>query len=296
VFGIDNTTLETLQKIAELKFENSQQFQDSFKNEIENGINYNTALKRAICKSFDNDEIILEVLNKPNNILAIEYLVAIKKLGAKIIPVAIKRVDNGFESRNSAGKFLSATAIREKFYNGEDIKNFIPTYAEINEIFNKYHYDIFEKLVIHKLRNSTPAELEKYYDYSEGIEYRIKEMTDKFGTLDEIISNISTPRYRKKRVAKLALYPILNITKSCIKNATKTKPVARLLLIKKEKKYILSNIRKTKINLIISNNDYKLLNKNQKNIIDIDLNASNLYNLIFSKENNKDKKIGVIFK
>ena len=49
-FGVTETDLETLQKIAQIKFDNSVEFQNCFKNEIENGINYNTALKRAIAK------------------------------------------------------------------------------------------------------------------------------------------------------------------------------------------------------------------------------------------------------
>ena len=64
-FGIEKTNLDILQKIAKLKFENSERFQQAFKNEIQNGINYNTALKRSISKCLD-DENVAEILNKPN--------------------------------------------------------------------------------------------------------------------------------------------------------------------------------------------------------------------------------------
>lgn len=295
-FGIEETNLEVLEKIAELKLKNSQEFQSAFKNEIQNGINYNSALKRAIARSFEDDKNIIQILNKPNNILAIEYLCAIKKLNLKIEILAINRIDNGFISNTSKGKFLSATAIREKINSSEDVSKFIPNYAEIKSNFSQKHFEIFEKLAIYILRNTKPKELEKFYDYNEGIEYRIKEKSEKFSSLDEIIENVSTPRYRKPRVSKLLLYPLLGITKQVQFLASKTKPAAKLLSIKKDKKYLLSKIRKSKINLIITNNDYELLNKNQKQIIDIDQKASNIYNLIISKTHNNDKKIGVIFK
>ena len=88
-FGVENAELETLQKIAKIKFENSEAFVSSFKNEIENGICYNTALKRAISKEFDDNIEIEELLKKPNNILAIEYLTAMLKLNSKLTPIAI---------------------------------------------------------------------------------------------------------------------------------------------------------------------------------------------------------------
>ena len=295
-FGIENSNLEILKQIADLKVQNSQEFQNAFKNEIENGINYNTALKRTIAKCFNDDENILDILAKPNNILAIEYLSAIKKLGAKIIPIAINRIDNGFESRISQDKFLSATAIRERLANGENVDNFIPKFAKIKEPFSKNHYEIFEKLAIFKLRMTTAKELEKYYDFQEGIEYRIKEISEKYNYLDEITNQTATPRYRKPRINKLLIYPLLEITKQIQQKSKQTKAVCKLLAIKKDKKYLLSIIRKTKINLIITNNDYKLLNNNQRKLIDIDLNASNIYNLITNKIHNCDKKTGVIFK
>ena len=73
-FGIENTDIEILKKIAKLKHENSVRFQTAFKNEIQNGINYNTALKRSIANTLQDDGII-DILNKPNNVLAVEYLI-----------------------------------------------------------------------------------------------------------------------------------------------------------------------------------------------------------------------------
>lgn len=294
-FGIEETNLEILQKIAQLKVENSIEFQNSFKNEIQNGINYNTALKRSIAKCFDSNENILEILNQPNNILAIEYLSAIIKLNANITPIAIQRIDDGYYSDKNNDKFLSATAIREKLYKNQTISEFIPKYAKIENYFSNSHYEIFEKLAIFKLRNSEASNLEKFYDYNEGIEYRIKEMANKYYSLDNIKLNVSTPRYREQRVNKLLIYPLLNITKNIQKKSIKTKPVCKLLAIKKNKKFLLSKIKKSKLNLIITNNDYKLLNKNQVEIIDIDLNASNIYGLITNNSHNNDKKIGTIF-
>ena len=293
-FGIEKTNLEILQKIAKLKYENSQRFKTAFKNEIENGINYNTALKRSISISLEDDNI-LEILNKPNNILAIEYLTAILKQNADISPIAIERCDDGYESNIPQDKFLSASSIRDLIYQNKDFQKYLPYTINTEEIFDKSHQKIYETLIILKLRTSKPEDLAKCYDYNEGIEYRIKEMADKYSSLEEIKQNISTPRYRIARVNKLLLYPLLNITKTIINSAKTTKPVSKVLAINKNNLELLKSYNKSKISLLTTNKEYERLSKKQKQIIDIDLNSSNIYNTIMGKKNNEDKKIGTIF-
>lgn len=293
-FGIENTNIEILHKIAELKIQNSESFQNCFKNEIENGINYNTALKRAIAKEINYDNIT-EILNKPNNILAIEYLTAIKKLGAKITPIAIERVDNGYNSCVELGSFLSASGIREKLFDGEDISPFIPNEYSLDDHFTKTNKLCLDSLAIFELRRKSPAELEKCYDYNEGIEYRIKKFADQASSLDELTNLVSTPRYRASRVKKLLIYPLLGITKQTIEIAKKSKPIAKVLAIKKDSKEILSLVNKRKISLITTNKDYERLSSIQKKIISIDLTASNTYNAVTQNQNNNDKKTGALF-
>lgn len=293
-FGIEKTNLEILKQIAKLKFENSIRFQTAFKNEIQNGINYNTALKRSIAKTLDNENII-DILNKPNNVLAVEYLTAILKQNAKIEPFAIERCDDGYESDKPQNNFLSASSIRNLIFENKDYKLYTPPFAKIDEIFDASNIKTLETLIIQKLRTSTPAELEKYYDYTEGIEYRIKEMADKFSTLNEIKQNVATPRYRLPRVNKLLLYPLLGITKQTVNSALNSKPAVKVLAINKSTLDILKTYNKRKISLITTNKEYESLSNPQKQIIQIDLNASNIYNLILGHQNNEDKKIGTIF-
>ncbi len=295
-FGIENTNLELLQKIAKLKHENSERFQTAFKNEIQNGINYNTALKRSIAKLIgDDDGEIFEVLCKPNNILAIEYLTAILKLEANISPVAITRIDNGFNSQEQKDNFLSASSIRALIDDGLAYEQFVPNYAKIEKPFSKSQKETFDTLCLLKIRNTSAETLNQLYDYTEGIEYRIKKMADTHQTLAEVISKTATPRYRLPRVNKLVLYPVLNITKKLQESATTTKPVVKVLAINKSDKTLLNTFNKSKISLVKCNNDYESLTKKQKDLIAIDLNASNIYNSITNKPNNNDKKIGTMF-
>ena len=150
-------------------------------------------------------------------------------------------------------------------------------------------------MTILKLKQTPVSSLSKIYDYTEGIEYRIKKMTMSFGTLDEITNNVASPRYRVPRVQKLLLYPLLEITQSAVKLAEKTKPAVKVIAISKSNKILLSSYNKKKISLIATNNDYNSLSPAQNKLIQIDLNASEIYNTIISSPNFDDKKMGTIF-
>lgn len=292
-FGVEGASLEILQRIAKIKFENSEHFSQSFKNEIENGINFNTAMKRAIIKELGED--VSELLNKPNNVLAIEYLTAILKLDAKIEPVLIERCDGGFLSTKETGNFLSASGIRELIENGKDFAKFVPKYAKPAKIFTKIEENCLKNMITYKIRSSLPSELENCYDYTEGIEFRVKKCADEFPSYDEILNEISTPRYKAQRVQKLLLYPLLNITKRTVELSYKIKPAVKVLAIEKSDKELLTCFNKSKISLIVTNADFEKLSSKQKKVAGIDLNASNIYNLILGRPNNMDKKTGTMF-
>lgn len=293
-FGIEDTNIEILKQIAKLKFENCERFKLAFKNEIQNGINYNTALKRSISKTIGDDSVF-EILNKPNNILAIEYLTAILKFDADIEPIAIKRTDNGYVSEKPYNEFLSASAIREKILTNEDYSKFVPEFAILPYYFSKENLVEFDVFNLFAIRRLSAEKLSKYYDYSEGIEYRVKKICDSSSTLTQAKNEIATPRYRITRVNKLILYPLLNITKEIVCVSQKTKPVVKVLAIQKNNKFLISNANKRKISLIVRNKDYNSLSSSQKKIANIDLFASNIYSCITNKPNDLDKKIGTMF-
>ena len=68
-----------------------------------------------------------EALSRPNDILAVEYLKALRRTGAKLKPVTVKR-EGEYSSKRTDGKFASASALRELIYGGNitEIANHMP--------------------------------------------------------------------------------------------------------------------------------------------------------------------------
>ena len=109
VFGSESNDLKVLDKIAQFQLDNSIEL-NKF---VKKGYNYPTSLSLAI------QENLSIKIDSPNDLLAVSYIKAIKKLDSKIKPVTIKRT-NDYHSNKTTGKISSATSIRHLIYNNKD--------------------------------------------------------------------------------------------------------------------------------------------------------------------------------
>ena len=88
-FGAEYTDLDTLRKIAMVLNHEPESLQRDLRDALRTGVNYPSARAQAL-SSYFGDEIanLDEILDKPNNILGIEYLRAIERLGTSLRPIA----------------------------------------------------------------------------------------------------------------------------------------------------------------------------------------------------------------
>lgn len=80
---------------------------------LKTGMNFPAARSRALY-SILGDAQCSDILNQPNNILAIEYMKALYKSGSTIRPFPIRRSGAGYHSTDTDVGFCSATAIRRQ--------------------------------------------------------------------------------------------------------------------------------------------------------------------------------------
>lgn len=93
-------------------------FSDALKKNLSAGLSYAKSVSDALAPYFDKDTI--ESLQLPNNILAVEYMKALKQIPSAgrepITPVAIKRIGDRYsDAKITNRQFASATALREIF-------------------------------------------------------------------------------------------------------------------------------------------------------------------------------------
>lgn len=114
-FGIDSDNFDLLKKLSESDFENNEAFTASLKKYLEDGMSFPAARANAIADVFEHEdkEELKNTLRRPNSILALDYLRAIRILKKNFNVIAIPRVGDDYDSADVESKYPSATAIRD---------------------------------------------------------------------------------------------------------------------------------------------------------------------------------------
>lgn len=204
IFGSETDDIKFLKQIVDKQEEDSL-YDEKVKQFLKEGYNYPTAMKKALN--------IKEDLTNPNDLLGISYIKAIKKINSSIIPETIKRTNN-YHDTSANNSIISATNIRERFYRGENLTNYLPTNVIpfLHNITNNKLLSLFKYKVI------TEKDLSIYLDVDEGIEHRIKKYIYSTSSFDELIKNIKTKRYTYNKISRMLLHILIGLTKEDNKN------------------------------------------------------------------------------
>jgi len=294
-FGSENSDIDILNRISGILYEEPKQYVEFLNEELKKGLSFPKARENAVLL-YLNDKKYFNILNQPNNTLAIEYLKALKKYKSHIMPITIKREKAFYNSNCIVDEYASATAIRNMIVNNQfnDIRKVMPRLAYdllMQEIENnQYVIDIskFEKEILYSIRRLSTADLKKFPEVNEGLENSIKNAANSCNTLAELINIIKTKRYTQTRIQRILLYILLNITKKDMYISRKTVPYARILGYSQKGKALISEIYKAnpKIALITSVKNFfdSSNNKTYKHMLNKDVLATNIYTLAYKND------------
>lgn len=116
-FGVDTDNTDILKALADMDFANDEAFNNKLNEYISTGISFPQARASAIkdiasAKGITGD--LDQVLSSPNCILALDYLIALKKIDKKhrINIIMIRREGEGYHSSDISADLASATSIR----------------------------------------------------------------------------------------------------------------------------------------------------------------------------------------
>lgn len=203
VFGSETNDINKLKEMANIQI-NNKKYDKLVKDYLNQGINYPTALSKAL-EDITNKKII-----KPNDILGISYIREIIKLKSKINPICIKR-NTDYNSLDLNDNITSASSIRNALVNNCNVERYVPEYA--NRFLNKklhFNNDYYQLL---KYKLLTCDNLEKYQTVDEGIENRIKKYIINSKDLNELILKIKTKRYTYNKINRMFTHILCDFTK-----------------------------------------------------------------------------------
>lgn len=269
-FSVEDDDFNSLKEISDA-FEDKA-FNAELNRLMKEGSYYPQAVELTLNKLYSNR--LGEIIKKPNNILAVEYINALKNTDIK--PLVIKRAGAGHDSAETYKSFSSASNIRKMILRGKDFSDFIPYNSPA--FSNPADIKKLEKIIIYKLRAMDKEEIKNLPDVSEGLHNRIYNSARSYNSLEEILANIKTKRYTLARIRRIIISSLLNITKDELKREVS---YLRVLAFNEKGAEILSGIKKNgKLPLITNVADgYKNLDAETKKTFDIDLLASDIYSL-----------------
>lgn len=292
-FGAEANDLATLNNIANVLYEEPKAYTNILSHELKKGISYPAARENALMMYLNDIKRYANTLSSPNNILAIEYLKALKIQKSKLAPIMIKRKKVYYNDNKIVDDFASATAIRKLLQDGE--------YANLRKVIPRSSYTIigqesrkggmvlslakYEKEIIYALRKMTVEEIADLPDVSEGLQFAIKNAANEANNLKDLISNIKSKRYTQTRIQRILLYALLGIDKKLMENSRKVVPYVRVLGFTQKGKSLLSEIsrRNPKLNIITSLKKYMNQNQNKNKVLaemlEKDIFATDVYTL-----------------
>lgn len=244
-FGSECGDIEVLNTVAENML--SDEFENGLSARLIGGVGYASALDSVYTDLYG----ATPVLSTPNGTLAVEYIMAIKRLNSRIIPRTIKRYgDYKSDEVVQSDGFASASALRKRIKKSnslEDIKELIPydacsvlERAKMEGLFPA-NDDAIREAMLAYFRLSTPSELAKFDGVVGGLENRIIDAARESSSYEDFISALSTKKYTDSRLRRTLLSCIIGVTKLDMK----TSPAYTMLLAANERgRELLSSARR----------------------------------------------------
>ncbi len=269
VFGSETNDINKLTMLAKTQI-NNKKYDKLVKEYLDKGVNYPTALSKALYQLTDKK------IDKPNDILGVSYIREILKLNSNITPICIKR-SNDYNSIELNDNITSASSIRYALLNGDNVKNYVPEYVYDylkNPIFTKNYFNLL------KYKIMTENTLEEYQTVDEGIQNRIKKCIINSKDLDDLILKVKTKRYTYNKLSRMFIHILCNLKKEEVKKYNKISYIRVLGFNIKGRNY-LNEIKKSIDIPIITN-----FSRTNDPILDIEMRSTCVYASIL---NEKDK-------
>ena len=113
-FGAESDQLPQLKSIAGVLAEEPDIYRSALSSYLKKGLAFPAARAAALSDYFKSTgmNFLISILDTPNNILAVEYLKALKRRNSAMTPILIPRAGSGYHDTTINTPTASASAIR----------------------------------------------------------------------------------------------------------------------------------------------------------------------------------------
>ena len=207
-FGSECADISKLSKIADFLLD------DATKSSIQVYQSSNPSVSYAVARTevvkAELGEEFAEILSNPNDILAVEYIKAIKAENYNLIPVAVKRTVE--RSEQTKGDFASSSHIRRLLVQGKtsEASEFVPDSSVFSQFIQN---DAFYEVIHASFTAKSPEQLANICEINGGLEYAIINSAKSSKNYAEMVENLRSKTLTDAKIRRMLLFAFFGLTK-----------------------------------------------------------------------------------
>lgn len=322
-FGAETDNLVLLSRLADILLAEPAAYQNALSSCLKAGMTFPSARAKAICQLCpDFSEDVSDILSSPNNILALEYLKALKRRKSMIQPYLLKREGAGYhdtalkphtvspfgedtDDSRAASPTASATAIRNYLFkpsafsaNAAALAQAMPkaAFADLNDYFKIYSpmcADDFSSILGYQLLSDTKNQLSDTADITPAIANRIKNNLYDYRTFSQFCEKNKSRDVTYTRISRILLHRLLGIRTCDYKLGERVDyiPYLRILGFRQHAGKLLSMLKKSTAVPVISKlaDTHDTLSADAQILLAIDIFAGELYRQVLLQKTSDSK-------
>lgn len=231
-FGCECADTKALVRCAENLA--SEKFKEAFASftEKNRAVGYPAARSRVYADLFGKTEL----LDQPNAILGLEYLMAIKKENAPLSPFVIPRIGDTLRETVAESEYPSATAVRKMIFEGKEVTTYLP--PEVNAVLKEevqngrfpVSMEYYAATLFYLLRTKSRKELSAVYGLAPLYD-RANKTAPSCKSLEDLVEKLRSVNFTDSRVRRALLSLLCGVSRF----AEKEKPSYTMVLAAGEK-------------------------------------------------------------
>ncbi len=265
-FGTETGDLTPLLQAATFLCDEPDSYRTRVKHFVKQGILYPKARSLALAAE---SGLPTQTWDSPNNILGLEYCVALQKLHSKIKPFTIRREGQEYHDNDTPAlsNFPSATFLRKQIRKAGEKEN-----LSLSDFSSLIGYSLLTAKDLCRIKDITP-------DLSD----RIRNELPKYREINEFVKTIKNPSLTTGRIKRSFFQCLFDIEKEEL-----VMPYLRVLGMKKEASSLLSQKENASCQILTKLAfDVPKMDDTAKKLFAKDLLASDLYRQVFCHKYNQ---------
>lgn len=305
-FGCETDDLPLLSQIADILEREPEEYSAMLLKGMKQGMTMPAAREKAVtaclaaqCGGF-SDEDAAKLLNSPNNILALEYLKALKRQNSKIRPLPVLRRGSAYHDTELSKEFCSAGALRRSLLRPSADTEKIPYYVPPKGQALLTGPDIcflteedFSDMLYYKLFCEKEHGFANYADVSGELSSRIRNALGRYAGYKDFCERLKSKNMTYTRISRALLHILLDIKKTDYENGKRLGyvPYLRLLGFRNEAACLLGKIKNTACPVITRpKKDISTLSSGACALFEKDVFASDLYYGVLANKSKAPQK------